>query len=376
VRILEDFDIKNIVAGNYFTLPLYLDDGFILTVPELPVTQHLLQLLNKWEFASVKTDGTRQDFYTSGDKTKQKVTASYVNDGDKLIAAEAFFNGFMLYTMNIFAKARQNGKLPYQEIAEKVREAVEELKVNRRFLLQIQQEVKSQQTGYLESHAVRSAIISIVVGLQLKLPSHRLIELGTAALVHEIGMIKLPSHIYESKGDLSAKDKEILCLHPALGYELLKENNFPIVIGIAAMEHHERENGTGYPRKLSGEKINLYSKIISVACSFEAITANRPYKEARDGFEGIIDLLKNQGQGYDDSVIKALVQALSVYPIGTYVLLSNNQKARVVDANPLSPRFPIVQIVDITGADGKNPVVETSSGGLYIARTLTKEELT
>jgi HD-GYP domain-containing protein (c-di-GMP phosphodiesterase class II) len=188
-------------------------------------------------------------------------------------------------------------------------------------------------------------------------------------------MIKLPPHIFESKGDLSTQDKEILNRHPEFGYVLLKENDFPIGISVVAMEHHERENGTGYPRKLSREKINLYSKIVSAVCSFEAITANRPYKKARDGFEGIIALLKDQGQGYDDSVIKALVQALSVYPIGTYVLLSNNQKARVVDANPLSPRFPIVQIVEITGVDGKNPVIETSPGGLHIVRTLTKEEL-
>jgi HD-GYP domain-containing protein (c-di-GMP phosphodiesterase class II) len=372
---LEDFDVKSIVAGNYFTEPLYLDEGFILTVPEIPAGQPLLDLLNKWEFATVKTGGTQQGFYTSSDKTTRKAAASYVNDGGKLVAAEAFYNGLLSYTKSAFSKASQSGKISYQEIAERVREAVEELKINRRFLLQIQQEPKSQTGGYLESHAVRSMIISIVVGMQLKLPSHRLIELGIAALVHEIGMIKLPPHISESKGDLSAKDKEILNRHPVFGYELLKENNFPIGISIVAMEHHERENGIGYPRKLSGEKINLYSKIVSAVCTFEAITANRPYKEARDGFEGIIALLKNQGQGYNDSVIKALVQALSVYPIGTYVLLSNNQRARVVDANPLSPRFPIVQIVEVTGVDGKNPVVETSPGGLHIVRTLTKEEL-
>jgi hypothetical protein len=372
---LEDFEIKDIEAGKYFTEPLYLDDGFILTVPEIPIGQHLLDSLNKWEFALVKTCGIQQDFYVGGDSSKRKASASYINDGNKLIAAEAFFNGLLAYTRNVFAKAGQTGKLPYHEITEKVREVVEELKVSRRFLLQVQQDTKLHPAAYLELHAVRSMILSIVVGMQLKLPSHRLIELGIAALVHEIGMIKLPTHLYESKGGLSEKDKETLGLHSALGYELLKENNFPIGISVVAMEHHERENGIGYPRKLIGEQISLYSKIISVVCSYEAITANRPYKEALDGYEGIIALLKNQGQGYDGSVIKAFVLALSVYPIGTYVLLSNNQKARVIDTNPLSPRFPVVQIVEIIGADGKNPVTETSPGGLHIIRTLTKEEL-
>jgi HD-GYP domain-containing protein (c-di-GMP phosphodiesterase class II) len=372
---LEDFAIKNIVAGNYFTESLYLDDGFILTVPETPAGDSLIKLLGKWEYTSVKTAGTQQDFYASDDKAKRKVSASLVNDGSKLAAAETFFNGFLSYTMNVFAKAARDGKLPYYEIAEKVREVAEELKVNRRYLLQIQQETKPPAAGHLGSHAVRSTILSIAVGMQLKLPSHRLIELGIAAFVHEIGMVKIPAHIHESTGDLSAKDKEILSRHPALGYELLKENNFPMGISIVAMEHHERENGAGYPRRLSGQQINLYSKIVAVVCSFEAMTANRPYKDAQDGFNGIFDLLKNHGRAYDDTVIKALVQTLSVFPIGSYVLLSNNQKAQVVDTNQLSPRYPIVQIVDVTGADGKNPVVETSPGGLYIVRSLTRDEL-
>jgi HD-GYP domain-containing protein (c-di-GMP phosphodiesterase class II) len=372
---LVDFAIKDIVAGNYFTEPLYLDDGFILTVPETPVGQYLFKLLEKWEYASVRTGGTQQDFYTSDDKVKRKITASLVNDGTKLAAAEVFFNGFLSYATDVFAKTTRSGKLPYHEIAEKVREVAEELKMNRRYILQIQQKAKPPTAGYLGPHAVRSTILSIAVGMQLKLPLHRLIELGIAAFVHEIGMAKIPSHIHESAGDLSAKDREILCRHPALGYELLKENNFPMGISIVAMEHHERENGAGYPRGLFGQQINLYSKIVAVVCSFEAITASRPYKNARDGFDGILDLLKNRGQAYDDAVIKALVQALSVFPIGTFVLLSNNQKAQVVDTNQQSPRYPIVQIVDVTGADGKNPIVETSPAGLFIVRSLTREEI-
>jgi HD-GYP domain-containing protein (c-di-GMP phosphodiesterase class II) len=372
---LEYFNLGNVIPGNYFTEPVYLDDGFILTVPEIPIGQQLVDALVEWEYQSVKTGGIQQEFYVGEDKTKQKINTSFLNDGDNLADAEFFFNQFLAYTVKVFSKARQSGKLSYYEIVEKIREVVDLLKINRRYLLQIQQGMKARGDGYLESHAVRATIISIVVGMQLKLPAHRLIELGVAAFVHEIGMVKLPTSVYESRKDLSAQDKELLSQHPLIGYNLLKENNFPVAVIVPAMEHHERENGTGYPRKLSAEKIGLYSKIISAVCSFEAITAYRPYKEARDGFEGIIDLLKNRGKRYNDSVIKALVQALSVYPIGTFVLLSNNRKAQVVDTNPLTPQFPIVQLIDITGTDGKNPVIETAPGGLYIVRTLTKEEL-
>ena len=140
------------------------------------------------------------------------------------------------------------------------------------------------------------------------------------------------------------------------------------------LEHHERENGEGYPRKLSRDKISIYAKIIAVACSYEAVTAPRPYKEARDAYSGIIDIMKNQGKQYDDIIVRALLFSVSLYPIGLYVLLSNNKIGQVIDVNPENPKYPIVEINGEIKPDGKPKVVETSEYGLTITRPLTKEE--
>ena len=163
--------------------------------------------------------------------------------------------------------------------------------------------------------------------------------------------------------------------HPIFGFNLLKTSDFPLVVSLAALEHHERENGSGYPQKLTGEKISLYAKIIAVACSYEALTAARPHKDAKDGYSGMLDLLKNEGKQYDDTIVKALVYSLSIYPIGLYVLLSNGKKGQVVDVNPENPKFPLVQVFGELNPDGKNKVLETSQDGVYIARPLQKEEI-
>jgi hypothetical protein len=104
------------------------------------------------------------------------------------------------------------------------------------------------------------------------------------------------------------------------------------------------------------------------------MTANRPFKEARDAFTGIIDLMKNPGKQYDDMVIRALLFSLSLYPIGIYVLLSNDKKAQVIDVNPDNPKYPIVQIVGETKPDGTPKIVETSEYGLSVKRPLSREE--
>jgi HD-GYP domain-containing protein (c-di-GMP phosphodiesterase class II) len=147
------------------------------------------------------------------------------------------------------------------------------------------------------------------------------------------------------------------------------------VISVAALEHHERENGSGYPRHLNGDKISLYAKIIAVACSYEALSSKRPHKEAKDGYTGMLELLKNEGKQYDDTVVRALVFSLSIYPIGLYVLLSNNKKGQVVDVNPENPQFPIVQIFGELTPDGKNKTAQTAHDGISIIRPLTREEI-
>jgi HD-GYP domain-containing protein (c-di-GMP phosphodiesterase class II) len=187
-------------------------------------------------------------------------------------------------------------------------------------------------------------------------------------------MIKLPPQIYMGKGALNEQEKKLIFFFSILGYNLLKSFDFPLVVCLAALEHHERENGTGYPQRKTGDKISLYAKIIAVACSYEAMLSSRPHKDAKDGHMGIMELMKNEGKQYDDTIIRALVYSLSIYPIGLYVMLSNEKKGQVIDVNPENPRYPIVQIFGEMLPDGKNKTVQTSSGGINITRPLTPAE--
>ncbi|MDR1250117.1 MAG: HD-GYP domain-containing protein, partial [Treponema sp.] len=89
---------------------------------------------------------------------------------------------------------------------------------------------------------------------------------------------------------------------------------------------------------------------------------------------GMVDLLKNEGKQYDDTVIRALVFSLSIYPIGLYVLLSNGKKGQVVDVDPENPRYPLVQVLGVLTPEGKAKIQETSQGGVHIVRPLVRDE--
>ena len=216
---------------------------------------------------------------------------------------------------------------------------------------------------------VRTSILSLIIGKYLKIPTHKLIDLGVAALLHDIGMLMVPEELYLRPGSLTEDEKIIIKNHPIYGYKLLDSYNFPPAIKRAVLEHHEREDGTGYPRNLSEENISQYGKIIALACSYEAISAKRVYKKSLDPHMGLIGILKDKAR-YCDDVIQALVNALSIYPVGLYVLMSNGKKGRVIDVDPFEPRFPIVTLF------GEENVAQyTFADGLYIVRPLQKNEI-
>jgi HD-GYP domain-containing protein (c-di-GMP phosphodiesterase class II) len=379
---MKDYLVKDIKPNSFFTKPLYLDRVFVIATPETPVTKELVTVLEKWSFNSVFSEGEPHKEYTTestGPAAAESIgikSLSTQPDSDKLEKAEAFYSNLLYFIEDLFIRAAVSNELDFKIISEKIKDIIEYIKEDRRYLMRVLKNIEpAPDKNYLATHSVRSTIIAIIIGTYLKLPNYRLLELGIAAIVHEAGMLKLPSQLYLSNRALNPQERKAILTHPILGYTLLKSLDFPLAVCLAALEHHERNNGTGYPRQLAGEKISLYSKIIAVACSYEALSSKRPHKEAKDGYTGMLELLKNDGKQYDDTIVRALVLSLSIYPIGLYVLLSNGKKGQVIDVNPENPKFPIVEIFGDVTPDGRNKTVQTAPNELSIVRPLNRSEI-
>jgi HD-GYP domain-containing protein (c-di-GMP phosphodiesterase class II) len=374
---MKEYAVKTLAPERFFSAPVYLDRRFVITAPEMAVSTAIKSALQEWGFGTVRSEGEPREDYSPEEIAAGSVPAPKESaDAEQLKKAEGLYATFQTYVESLFAQMSLNIAPQFNEIAGKIKHLCDTIKDDRRYLLRVLRnaEPKTEQ-NYLTSHTVNSTILAIIIGSYLKLTSHRLIELGVAAVLHEAGMLRLQPRVYMNKGALSREEQKAILSHPILGFNVLKSFNLPLSVTIAALEHHERENGEGYPRRLTGERISFYAKIIAVACSYEALTNDRPYKEAKDGFAGMLDLLKNERKQYDDTVIRALVFSLSIYPIGLYVLLSNGKKGQVVDVNPENPRYPMVQLLGVVTPDGKTKILETSQGGVHIVRPLVRDEL-
>jgi HD-GYP domain-containing protein (c-di-GMP phosphodiesterase class II) len=376
---MKDYPVSGIAVETFFSRPVYLDGYFVITAPEMAISPAMKAALEEWGFQTLHSDGEPVEEYTLEEAPSLEspvVVFTDATDIEQMRRAETVYLQFQYYVSSVFARILVNTAPDLAEMTIKVKELCDFVKNDRRYILrELRNAEPATEQNYLVSHTAKSTILSIIIGSYLKLAGYRLIELGIAAILHETGMLRLPPETYMNSRSLNSGERNAILAHPALGYNLLKSFDLPLAVTIPALEHHERENGGGYPRQLTGDKISLYSKIIAVACSYEAQTSRRPHKNAKDGFEGMMDLLKNQGKQYDDTVIRALVFSLSIYPIGLYVLLSNGRKGQVVDVDPGNPRYPLVQVLGVLTPEGRAKIQETSQDGVHIVRPLVRDEL-
>ncbi|MCQ2241807.1 HD-GYP domain-containing protein [Treponema sp.] len=295
-------------------------------------------------------------------------------DTKHMEAAQKTYEKFMDYINKVYTRYATHKEIQQAELNGKVLELCNFVRETKKFILRISPSYEARNKNFLISHSMRTAVLAIVIGMQLNMPYEKLIELGVASILHEIGQIRLPPQLYMNDKPLTPAEKAQMATHTVVGYNIVKQAGFPLTIQLGVLDHHERETGTGYPRKLTGASISTYAKIIAVACSYEAITAPRHFKEARTTYEGMIEMLKNSNHLYDDTVVKALLYSVSLYPIGAYVYLANGKVAQVVDVSPSSPKNPIVKIIGGINKDGSAKMIQTDDQALRIVRVMTEQE--
>lgn len=167
-----------------------------------------------------------------------------------------------------------------------------------------------KRDAYTAGHQQQVVKICHAIGRVLDLDEHRLRGLLLGAQIHDIGKIAVPIDILGKPTKLTRPEMEIMRAHPENGFEILKGIDFPWPIAEMVYQHHERLDGSGYPRGLSGDEICLEARIIAVADVFDAITSHRPYRPAKRYEDGIAELTAGCGRIYDAAVVDAFLAHL------------------------------------------------------------------
>ena len=185
---------------------------------------------------------------------------------------------------------------------------------------------------YTYYHSVNVAVLSIVMGIALKLSKKDLYELGLGALLHDIGKVFIDKDVLGKPGKLTEEEFETIKGHPMLGYEHIKNHfDVPGKACAAICQHHEKYNGLGYPSQRKGKDIFIFGRIVSVADVYDALTSDRSYRKAMLPSEAIEYIMGNSGEMFDPDLVMLFVKKVAPYPVGTCVKLSNGLIGIVVE---------------------------------------------
>jgi HD-GYP domain-containing protein (c-di-GMP phosphodiesterase class II) len=172
-----------------------------------------------------------------------------------------------------------------------------------------------------------------MTGISLEYDELKLRDLGVGALLHDIGKIEIDPEILNKSGRLLPEEAVEIKGHPIKGFEILRKNpDISLISAHCAYQHHERFDGSGYPRRLNGEQIHEFAHIVAIADVYDALTSDVSYRRAVPVYEAIAIILKASGTLFDENLVNYFIENIAIYPIGTVVRLNTNQIGVVVRA--------------------------------------------
>ena len=197
---------------------------------------------------------------------------------------------------------------------------------------------------YTYMHSVAVCALMIALSRQLKLSEEETRDAGMAGLLHDLGKAMIPMQVLNKPGKLTEAEFALVKKHPEEGHKLLlTATGVSEITKDVCLHHHEKIDGTGYPKSLDGETMSLFAKMGAVCDVYDAITSNRPYKAGWDPAQSLKQMASWVNGHFDPRIFQAFVSSLGIYPTGSLVLLDNNRLAVVTDQSSESLLKPVVK---------------------------------
>ncbi len=215
---------------------------------------------------------------------------------------------------------------------------------------------------YPGRHCLHTAMLAISIGTSFGCDHEQLRNLTIGCLMHDLAMLEVDQYTLKSRKVLDANEFREITKHPVRIFDLLETHldHVPEAARMVAYQMHERFDGSGYPRQRQGCEIHLLARIAAVADSFVALVAPRPHRNGLLAYYAVAKLLKDASAGrFDPQIVRHLLQAVSLFPLGSYIELNDNRVARVLRTTPKYDR-PVIEMWERGSVSAHGAVVDLS----------------
>lgn len=239
----------------------------------------------------------------------------------------------------------RNGKtIVINEVKNVVEKVVDSILRNQHALVGLAKMQKKNR--YIFEHAVSSCALMVNFANCCGFDSNKQQDLGVGAMLHDIGMMNIPTTIINKPGKLSISEQVELRKHVEQGYNILAETPGISETSLTmTMQHHERINGSGYPNGLKGKELSQVGQMVAIIDVYDAITTDKGYKKGIVPFKALGEMLEKSGIDFDGELIQKFIQSVGIYPFGTLVNLQNNLIGIVIDVRGDDLLHPLLRII-------------------------------
>lgn len=305
------------------------------------------------------TEAKEKNTELEAQKTTQTVTIDKkiekVSLEEELHVARKIHTKAKEAVVSMFSEARMGKSVQVEEAVVLVDEINLSMERNSNALLSLIRLKTADEYTYL--HSVAVCVLMVALGKQFGLRGEELKEVGVAGLLHDIGKMAVPGDILNKPGKLTDEEFEIVKSHPRRGWEILKSvyhTGEPALD--VCLHHHERMDGKGYPEKLSADTLTLHARMGAVCDVYDAITSDRCYKKGWEPAEAIKKMASWKDGHFDETVFRAFVKTVGIYPNGTLVKLKSGRLGVVLEQSEKSLMTPLIRVFFSIRADGYIPV--------------------
>jgi HD-GYP domain-containing protein (c-di-GMP phosphodiesterase class II) len=408
---LVSMDCESLIVGRTLRFPIYDDDGFLLLAEGMAITPEFRDKLLERKLSAIRVHPDEisniscsapqeQMSFIAGDAELAKRLDEIIDSGfltvvnsEPALIEQMTRHGTANYNLQKHLERVDRNRESSIFVDNLMRNALHGRNIDFAQVTRLTASYMADMTGDIDSsiasmvdtvhqdvisdHCVKMSLLGMALGVEMLLDAPNVRNLGLAGLVHDWGMVRVPPEIRNAERLLTAEERFHITKHPMHTLRMLEKlAGIPGVVPVVAYQVHECPNGRGYPQGRSRERIHIMARILSVADRYDALVSPRPFRPPLTPYAAMECLLRQSAAGdVDPDVVRALLMVQSLFPIGSYVVLSDGSTARVLRRNGNFFSHPIVRIVK--DAEGKEvpdrsalAIIDLKAAGLDVVQAI------
>lgn len=338
--------IKHIPYGAKLGEDVHTSLGGLLLPKGTLVFEREMELLEAFliKDVSVEEDAAKSD--KKDEKAENREEKSAKSAGQAAVGKKEFeqkFDKAVSSVKNLLHRVQGGENVPVMELREVVSPLLQKVQEQPNILLALSK--VSNVDSYIYEHSITVGMLAYVIAKWMKVPEKEWMQVSLAGTLLDIGKTKIDRKILVKPGKLTVEEFDEMKKHTVYGYQIIKSSpGLNEGVALAALQHHEREDGSGYPMGLKGSQLHLYSKIIAVADVYHAMCSERVYQKAVSPYVVVEQLMKDSYGKLDPKIVHTFVEGITQFSSGTVVELSDGSIAKIIFTDRNNPTRPMVEV--------------------------------